>query len=212
MSDRDNPFRAKCTAISKSTGKQCTHWAIRGGTVCRHHGGGAPQVRAAANRRLEAAELARLTERSADALLIELEQDAAGRSPAEILLDAVYRCYAMVQLLGATVGALQIPSPGEAIPEQGASTLYVAGHVGTGHPHVALALYETWLERAARTAKLALDAGVAEALVRIEQDKGRLLAQIISAVIDDPDLGLTDDRKAVGRAIAARHLRLLDAG
>lgn len=41
----------KCTARTKSTGKQCGQWAIQGGTVCRTHGGMAPQVKAAANRR-----------------------------------------------------------------------------------------------------------------------------------------------------------------
>lgn len=44
-----------CTAHSKRTGKPCTQPAIRGGSVCRMHGGSAPQVKAAATwRYLEA--------------------------------------------------------------------------------------------------------------------------------------------------------------
>ncbi len=44
----------RCTAHSKQTGQRCGHRAILGGTVCRHHGGSAPQVKEAAHARLEA--------------------------------------------------------------------------------------------------------------------------------------------------------------
>ena len=46
--------RALCTAKSSRTGKPCKKLPIRGGYVCRTHGGSAPQVRQKANRRLEA--------------------------------------------------------------------------------------------------------------------------------------------------------------
>lgn len=42
----------RCHAMSKRTGQQCKRPAIPGGKVCRYHGGGAPQVKAAAERRL----------------------------------------------------------------------------------------------------------------------------------------------------------------
>jgi hypothetical protein len=42
----------RCTAKSKRTGKPCTRWAIKGGTVCIMHGGKAPQVLAKAQERL----------------------------------------------------------------------------------------------------------------------------------------------------------------
>jgi hypothetical protein len=44
----------RCTARSKQTGQRCGHLAIRGGNVCRHHGGAAPQVKEAARERLRA--------------------------------------------------------------------------------------------------------------------------------------------------------------
>jgi hypothetical protein len=40
-----------CTA-KRSNGTPCKNPAIRGGNVCRNHGGSAPQVRAKANERL----------------------------------------------------------------------------------------------------------------------------------------------------------------
>lgn len=48
----------RCSAHRKS-GQPCRNWAIRGGFVCRMHGGAAPQVRAKAKMRLEAARIYR---------------------------------------------------------------------------------------------------------------------------------------------------------
>lgn len=44
----------RCSAHSKRTGNPCTQPAIAGATVCRMHGGSAPQVKAAAKERLMA--------------------------------------------------------------------------------------------------------------------------------------------------------------
>lgn len=63
------PWRApggdrRCKARSSRTGERCRQWAIKGGKVCPAHGGRAPQVAAAARRRVvedqAAVELARL--------------------------------------------------------------------------------------------------------------------------------------------------------
>lgn len=45
---------ARCTAHSSRTGKPCQKWPIAGGTVCRSHGGAAPQVQEKAKKRLSA--------------------------------------------------------------------------------------------------------------------------------------------------------------
>jgi hypothetical protein len=52
------PRAVRCTAHCRSGG-QCRGLAIRGATVCRMHGGAAPQVRAAAARRVATARLLR---------------------------------------------------------------------------------------------------------------------------------------------------------
>src|SRR4051812_7409192 len=44
--------RVRCTAKAKSTGAQCTRYAILGGFVCPMHGGSNPVVRDAAHARL----------------------------------------------------------------------------------------------------------------------------------------------------------------
>jgi hypothetical protein len=48
------PGAARCTAKSKRSQKPCNNPAIMGGTVCRMHGGGAPQVQASARERMMA--------------------------------------------------------------------------------------------------------------------------------------------------------------
>jgi len=51
------PDARKCRAHTSGTygpKRPCRNWAIRGGTVCPYHGGKAPQVKAAAQRRLQA--------------------------------------------------------------------------------------------------------------------------------------------------------------
>lgn len=44
----------RCTAHSSRTGEPCKKLAIRGGVVCRSHGGGSPQARLKARERLDA--------------------------------------------------------------------------------------------------------------------------------------------------------------
>ena len=46
------PNSPQCKAKSTRTGKRCGKVAILGGTVCRFHGGAAPQVKAAAAQRV----------------------------------------------------------------------------------------------------------------------------------------------------------------
>lgn len=52
MDDQNHMEAPRCTATAKGSGLQCKRRPIPGGTVCVKHGGGAPQVRQAAERRL----------------------------------------------------------------------------------------------------------------------------------------------------------------
>lgn len=56
LADGDRPRRCRAR---RRNGQRCKCWAIRGGFVCRVHGGAAPQVRAKANVRLESARIYR---------------------------------------------------------------------------------------------------------------------------------------------------------
>src|SRR4051794_6172014 len=75
-------------------------------------------------------------------------------------------------------------------------------------PLVYQGLYGAWLDRAAKHAKLALDAGVAERQVAIAEREGEMLAQVIKAILGD--LGLSkQQREAPG--VVRRHLTALSA-
>lgn len=163
----------------RTDGEPCERWAIAGGTVCPAHGGSAPQVKAAARRRLQATHL----EGSIGAMLAELEADALDVSPVAVLLEQVARTHAMVQVLGAMVGELE-PS-GQArhdVTADGTPTrLYGTNHLGDGAPHVLVEMYATWIDRATRASKLACDAGVEERLVALAEDQAKLMAEVMRA-------------------------------
>src|SRR5437763_5521772 len=75
--------RPQCAATSVRTGERCKRRPHPGSTVCVKHGAGAPQVRAAAARRVAGQEALRVAE--------QLGIDAAGSStdPAEALGEAL---------------------------------------------------------------------------------------------------------------------------
>ena len=77
----------KCTAKSSRTGKPCQKPPIKGATVCRVHGGAAPQVKRAAERRLE--ELRPDAIRYYDWLLNQEEYPSAGLGAANAVMDRV---------------------------------------------------------------------------------------------------------------------------
>lgn len=45
------PDDKRCTSISRTQGRRCGNWAVKGTKVCRMHGGKAPQVKAKAEQR-----------------------------------------------------------------------------------------------------------------------------------------------------------------
>src|SRR3954452_17688214 len=76
-------------------------------------------------------------------------------------------------------------------------------------PLVYQGLYGAWLDRAAKHAKLALDAGVAERLVRLAESQGELVAQVIKSILGD--LALTSEQRAKAPASVRRPLTALSA-
>ena len=74
----------KCTA-RRTNGEPCNAWAIKGGTVCRSHGGSIKHVRDAANRRLAEQEAAK-TVATLGALLASAGESAELSAPRDALL------------------------------------------------------------------------------------------------------------------------------
>lgn len=65
-------------------------------------------------------------------------------------------------------------------------------------------------DRCARFAKLALDAGIAERQVRLAEQQGAMVADVIDRVL--AALGLSDEQRALVPTIVPRELRAVTAG
>jgi hypothetical protein len=115
-------------------------------------------------------------------------EDFAEREPGEVLLAAVADVDAIVQKVKRQV---------ERREELSGTDLLALGE---------------WLDRAAKLAKTALDAGVQERQVRLHEAQGALVVGLIRAIFADPQLALSAAQAAVAPSIAARHLRTLASG
>lgn len=179
---------------------------MHGQEVCETHGGKAPQNREAAARRLAAARAAAEVQRE-----LLRNGEVAQLHPLDVLLERVWRAAAFVRVLEQLVGGLAV-SPDHADEEDGPDgALYGPDHSGDQRSHVYLQLLGEWSDRSARYSKLALDAGVAEREIRLAERQGEIVANLIRAVLEDPELALTAGQRETAGAVAQRHLRALPA-
>ncbi len=193
----------KCKATSKSTGEPCKSWPMRGQVVCHKHGGNAPQARKAAQRRLQTAKAAKAV--SAYGLPREVEPHTA-------LLEEVHRTAGHVATLSLIVGDLEqdqltagttktvlLPDGGERVEITAAFSVWVA-------------LYQSERKHLVHVCRTAIECGVTERVVRLEEQRGALMADMIRRVLGDPAIGLSEGQRETAMVTAARHLRLLAAG
>lgn len=176
-------LRVRCSARSSRTGQPCRAWAVHGATVCVAHGGRAPQVRAAAERRISEGQVRKQ-------LGIPLDVH-----PLEALLQAVHEAAGNVEMLRSLVA-----------DEANTTPLYDA--YGKPHTHPVLAFYNEERDRLARFSKLALDAGVDERRVRLAEAMGRSMAKVIEVAAEAAATGGRD----AGIQAAAAEMRRLGAG
>lgn len=189
---RDGQCRAHRTRDRAHCGKQ----AIKGATVCRHHGGSAGQVRAAAERRLA------LDEARGKILALGIEVDT---TPEEAIFAMIREAAGNVALLRAQVAALEATVGPDGI----------AGRTGNekvrheAKPHVLVVMYDEERDRLVRYAKVAAEIGLSERMVTLAEQQGQLIAQIFTAALDDPEWGLDRGQKEAGKRVIGRHLSLV---
>jgi hypothetical protein len=63
----------------------------------------------------------------------------------------------------------------------------------------------------ARVAEAAHRCGIEERLMRQVELDGVLIAEVVAAIVNDPELALTADHQAKVRAVVPRHLRAMDS-
>lgn len=195
----------KCTA-KRTNGEPCNAYAVKGLRVCRVHGAGSPQARAAAKRRLAEEKAARAVKE----LNVRLDT-----SPTAALLDMVKVAAAEERYWGVRVEELRETAPHKLTAVQTRISVGKdrGGTTELRHVDATVAVeYRLWTdaqERVAKFAAAALRAGVEERRVKLAEDQGALVAQVIRGVLND--LKLNKEQAAVAPEVVTRHLKLLRA-
>ena len=187
-------LKVRCKATSNK-GEQCKRYAIKGGTVCRSHGGAAPQVKARADITYEAMSWG-FTDKTVD--------------PGETLLRLVTQSAARAQRYAAELEKLveESPSLREALvadiwiqPERGEA--YKAGEYIRG-----LAKLEAEeRDRCANFATKAIAAGLAERQVRLAEQQGAAMFEMVKKALNE--VTLTPEQSQAFMAALARQAREL---
>lgn len=112
-------------------------------------------------------------------------------TPEQALLEEVRRSYAMVRWLEDRIGQWEWLADNGDIkdhPEIGGLPLLLTettrGYSQETDQHQWLVLYREERAHAARMAKLAIDAGIAERMVRLAEDQGSLLANAVKQILE----------------------------
>lgn len=168
---------ARCTGHT-SAGRPCKRAPIAGGTVCPTHGGSAPQVKAAAARRLQLASAARELAALGEPVAID---------PAAALLQLVHHKAGEVAWLRAMV---QTDDLDDLV--WGLTREKVGGDdAGTTHeakPSIWWTMLRSAEDQLAQYAAAAIKAGVEERRVRLEEQTGALVAGVIQRILARLDL------------------------
>jgi hypothetical protein len=215
---REHP---KCAGHSKNPLRPCGSWPVVGSDKCRMHiGVGREGIRRAGQRAAALEQVGRLARRAGSNL-----------HPIEHLLDSLYRAAAEVEVFGQLLvdldnqGELELENrPGrlrgyaewtteiDPVTDKPRRVLELDPLlVRTGdnsiQVHPFLKEYNDALERRARMAKMAMDAGVAERQVQLAEQQAVMLAGAVRSILTE--LGVPLDRRAVG--VVQRNLRALAA-
>lgn len=180
----------RCAATSKRTGSRCKRSPVVGGTVCTIHGGAAPQVKAAAERRHAAQAL------EADArAVLAFEAVEPIADPVLELAELAAEVRATVRALGQRVNALQDPR-------------YVSP-LGTEQTRAELTLLGQYQDRLARMLTTLGQLGLDERRVRLTEAQVAGVAHVMDRLLTF--LALPPQRDAEARAEVGRLFRELAA-
>jgi hypothetical protein len=178
----------RCTA-RRTDGEPCGNHAIKGGTVCRYHGGSAPQVQAAAKQRLAEAEARKAMERyTPDRKPME--------NPVEALLSLASEIEGWRDYLAARVSELEQAD-------------WRRDHRAGEQLNAMISLYERSLDRAAKVLVDLGKLGIQDRLARLHEAQALMVLTVIQGVLNDLDLS-PEQRAKAATAVPAR-LRELEA-
>ena len=176
----------QCVATSKQTGKRCQRQLKDGVRVCRYHGGAAPAVKAAAQRRGQAERARRAV--ATFGLAVEVAPEVA-------LLEEVHRTAGHVAWLAALVAGLD------------RAQLRQYDQVGLQRPSGWVELYQTERVHLVAVCKAALAAGVEERRVQLAERQGELVAELLTTAVRAAGMS-REQEEAAYAAVRGRLARL----
>jgi hypothetical protein len=181
----------RCTARCKARDARCKNRPMRGGKVCRVHGGAAAQVRAAASRRLKA-----------EAVEAEVKNALAYESidpvtnPLEALSLLAAEAMAMKEALAARVNSLK-------------QVRYSAHGSGTEQLRAEVGLYERALDRTAKFLDLLVRSGFEEQRIALGAARAALMIQVLDRIFDR--LELSDAQRVLIGTVVPQEFRAVTA-
>lgn len=188
MEARPVPQFEPCTATTRAQ-RRCKRRPIPGGHVCVMHGGKAPQVQAAAQRRLAAAKI----EASAEADLAHYGITAI-EDPLDELGKLASASTAMMNALGARVNSL--------------TELEHFDMKNSPDLKAEVQMYERAMDRTHRLLDSLVRHGYAERQVTIAENEALLVAGVIRRVV--AGLGLTPVQQEQAQSLLADEFRALE--
>lgn len=183
------PTFEPCVGTSKQAGRRCKLRPIPGGTVCAWHGGKAPQVKAAAERRLAAAKITA----SAEADLAHYGITAI-EDPLDELGKLASASTAMMNALGARVNSL--------------TELEHFDMKNSPDIKAEVQMYERAMDRTHRLLDSLVKHGYMERQVTISENEALLVAGVIRRVV--AGLGLTPAQQTQAQTLLAQEFRALE--
>jgi hypothetical protein len=201
----------RCTA-RRTNGQPCKRWAVAGGRVCPSHGGGAPQVKAAAERR----QAEQRIERELGALA-DFRADGGSVDPIGALQRLLNRSARRVEFYGELLQRqydIAERDQRDADLPPGIKALighkYAIGGDGYAVPveeaiRGLVQLEAEERDRCAKYAKLALDAKIDERMTAAHESQVNLVADALGAALAEMGLSHGQQQEAAGRV--ARILR-----
>jgi hypothetical protein len=190
--------KPRCSG-KRSNGQPCGKWPMHGQRVCNTHGGSSPQAKAAAERRIQAAQ----AEQAVITYGLSREID-----PRDALLEEVYRAAGVVDFLRDQVQMLTADQVVWGKVEEVEKTAGEFPGVDVIHKaavNVWVELYAQERRHLVNVCKTAIQAGIEERKVRLAEQQGALLAGVIKNILGDLDLNAEQQAK-VG-TVVPMHLR-----
>lgn len=184
-----------------------------GATRCYRHGGTTRQAQISVRKRQAAVVVQRLA------------VPIVGTDHIAALQDALDLSHGIVDTLVRLVNTLDLEVTGQVWNAdreayEPAETAGIAGATyhqsgiatGEAKPHIFVTLLAEERDRYSRLSIECAKLGIAERHAQVEEAKIAVLADVLRAVFDDPELGMTGEQRQTATQVTARHLRLLDAG